>query len=242
MQEHVQLILSFLIAAIIFFVLPVYMAYEKKDDLAYALALKATTEFVEASRIRGYVSYQSYNNLLSALAATGNIYDIRMEHKAKKVYPIINSYTNNTYKDIRMQFDYNAFRNSMASGTISYKGITYGYLKIASKETIEVFTDKQIIDVLQRSDVSELSSATIGEYIAMTNIPSITNMYTLSNEGKNSIYTMSHGDEFNVIIRNKNTTVATILFNLFTIGSAGGQNTRIFINYGGTVVSENYIN
>jgi hypothetical protein len=218
------------------------MAYEKKDDLAYSLALKATTEFVEASRIRGYVSYQAYNNFLLALTATGNIYDVRMEHKARKVYPVINSYTDSTYKEIRMQFDYNAFRNSLASGQIVYKGQTYRYLKVASKETVETYTEKQILDVIQRKNVRELSNATIAEYRDMTNVPSIPNMYTLTDQGNNSIYTMNHGDEFNVIIRNKNTTIATVLFNLFTIGSAGGQNTRVFINYGGTVVSESYVN
>lgn len=226
---------------VILFVLPVYMAYEKKDDLAYSLALKATTEFVEASRIRGYISYQSYENLLSALAATGNIYDVRMEHKAKKVYPVINSYTDTTYKKIRMQFDYNGFKNSLPTGTILYKGQTYRYLKVASKETTEIFTDKQIVDVIQRQNVRSLSNSTEEEYQNITNLPGITNMYTLRDNGRNSIYVMNYGDEFNVIVRNINTTIATSLFNLFTIGSAGGQNTRVFINFGGVVLAENYV-
>jgi hypothetical protein len=226
---------------ILLFVLPVYVSFEKKDDLAYSLALKSTTEFVEATRIKGYISYQSYNNFLLKLSATGNIYDVRMEHKAKKFYPVINAYTDNTYKVIAMQFDYNPFKNSLATGSITYQGHVYTNLKVASKEVTELYNEKQIIEVIQRTNVTAITDMTQQQYRDLSVLPNLTNMYTLSNQEKNSIYVMNLGDEFNVIIRNTNTTLATELFNIFTIGSAGGENTRVYVNYGGTVVSENYV-
>ena len=60
---------------------------------------------------------------------------------------------------------------------------------------------------------------------------------------ENKIYTMNKGDEFNVRIRNENVTIATILFNAFTLGVGGVENnTRVYINYGGTIQEEEYRN
>ena len=45
MDGILQRVVSIIIAVAIFFILPVYIAYEKKDDISYALALKITTDF-----------------------------------------------------------------------------------------------------------------------------------------------------------------------------------------------------
>ena len=51
------------------------------------------------------------------------------------------------------------------------------------------------------------------------------------------------GDEFNVRVRNENVTIATVLFNAFTLGVGGTENnTRVYINYGGTIQEEEYRN
>ena len=47
MDGILQKVVSVLIAVVILFILPVYIAYEKKDDISYALALKITTDFVD---------------------------------------------------------------------------------------------------------------------------------------------------------------------------------------------------
>ena len=51
---------------------------------------------------------------------------------------------------------------------------------------------------------------------------------------------MSKGDEFTVIIKNTNTTVASILFNTLTFGANTGNDTKVYINYGGSIQSEEY--
>lgn len=60
-------------------------------------------------------------------------------------------------------------------------------------------------------------------------------------EHDTKVYTMNKGDEFNVIIKNKNTTVATTIYNIITLGAADTNNTRIYVNYGGTVKGEGYV-
>ena len=60
---------------------------------------------------------------------------------------------------------------------------------------------------------------------------------------KNGIYTMNKGDEFSVRIKNENVTIATVLFNAYTLGIGGTENnTRVYINYGGTIAEEEYMN
>lgn len=62
-------------------------------------------------------------------------------------------------------------------------------------------------------------------------------------DNDNRIYTMNKGDEFSVRIKNENVTIATVLFNAFTLGVGGTENnTRVYINYGGTIQEEEYRN
>ena len=92
MDGILQRVVSIIIAVAIFFILPVYIAYEKKDDISYALALKITTDFVENVNSRGYISADMYNSFISELSVTQNTYDIYLEHTAKKYNPVIYSY------------------------------------------------------------------------------------------------------------------------------------------------------
>ena len=87
MDDTIEIILAFLLSVIVFFIFPIYVAFEKKDDLAYALATKYVSDFVEEVKIKGYISADMYTDLEEKLLATDNTFDIFMEHRAKKVYP-----------------------------------------------------------------------------------------------------------------------------------------------------------
>jgi hypothetical protein len=97
MEENVQRVFSIMVAVLVFFILPMYIAFEKKDDTAYALAVRITSELVENVKNNGYISKKMYDDYVSKLAVTGNIYDISMEHKSYKYYPVICSYTDATF-------------------------------------------------------------------------------------------------------------------------------------------------
>lgn len=81
MEENISRFLSAIIAIFLFFIFPVYMAYEKKDDVAYALALNSTQDFVDKVRNKGYITKDLYNDYVKSLYASGNTYKIDMEHE-----------------------------------------------------------------------------------------------------------------------------------------------------------------
>ena len=63
---------------------------------------------------------------------------------------------------------------------------------------------------------------------------------TFVTEDKDPIYTMSVGDEFNVIIRNTNVTFATVMFDALTFSGMTSDVPRVYINYGGIIKNEEY--
>ena len=136
MEDSLQKIFAVLISVIIFFVLPIYMTFEKKDDIAYSLALKITTDFVENVRSKGYITLEMYDDYVSKLATTGNIYDIMMEHVTKKYYPVIYAYDDDM-KQIIKKFDYNLYKTAYetdkeiviesGSDAGTYKNLVLGY-------------------------------------------------------------------------------------------------------------------
>ena len=111
MEDSLQRVFSIIIAVIIFFLLPLYIAFEKKDDISYSLALKITTNFANDVKNKGYLTLDMYNKFINDLAVSDNAYDITLEHVAKKYNPVIYSYTDDTYKEIAATFDYNLYKN-----------------------------------------------------------------------------------------------------------------------------------
>ena len=89
MEDNVQRIFSILLAVLMFFLLPLYIAFEKKDDISYNLALQITTNFVNSVTEKGYLTYDMYNDFITELTTTGNVYDIKLEYIAKQYNPVI---------------------------------------------------------------------------------------------------------------------------------------------------------
>ena len=47
MEDNLQRIFAILLTVVVFFLMPIYLAFDKKDDVAYALALRITSNFVD---------------------------------------------------------------------------------------------------------------------------------------------------------------------------------------------------
>lgn len=241
MDDNLQRVFSVLISTIIFFMLPLYIAFEKKDDISYALALKITSNFVDEATSKGYISKNMYEQFVSDLELTGNVYEIKIEHVAKKYYPTIYSYTDVNKTQIRenglAKFDYSMYSDVLASGKLTESGTDYENLKFAYSLSEEVFTENRILETLNE-DIAKNLRDNYNTY-SINNIPINPTIYSLEDK---DLYTMNIGDEFNVTIRNTNTTIATILFNTLTFGANSGDLPKVYINYGGTIQNDDYKN
>lgn len=247
MEENVQRIFSILIAIIIFFLLPMYMAFEKKDDISYSLALKITSNFVDNVKSKGYVSRKMYDDFVNQLAVSDNVYSISLEHIAKKYNPVIYVYDNADSSKLLYTLDYNQYKSQyityQTSNAFIYNSRPYTNITLSYMLEEEKFNQNQIIDVLDRTPENAANRLVIYNNmdgyidIPYEDIPYITNMY---GDADNSLYTMSVGDEFSVIIKNENTTIASILFNTFTMGISTNTNPKVYINYGATISNESY--
>ncbi len=244
MDGILQRVISIIIAVVIFFILPIYIAYEKKDDISYSLALKITTDFVENVKSKGYISSDMYSEFVKQLAVTDNSYDIYLEHTAKKYNPVIYSYTDDL-KTIRAKFDYNLYREEYETGQIvissGNNAGTYKNLVLAYDLSERVYTQDQILATIGATqnvlaDVNNLENYKNIDYKAL---PSTSNFYKINGLNTN-IYTMNEGDEFSVIIKNRNITMASTIFNVVTFGAGGANKTKVYVNYGGTIKAETY--
>lgn len=212
MDDILLRVFSVIISVLILFILPLYITFEKIDDISYSLALKITSNFVDNVNAKGYLTQEMYDDFISRLSVTGMVYDVKMEHVAKKYSPV---YYANINEKIDT-FDYSMYALDVDKAAndeiISLSGIQVkkSNLKYSYGVSEIKYTNKQILNKMNSSDTKA--------------------------------YLMTKGDEFNVRIKNENTTIATILFNLFTVGIGGAENnTRVYVNYGGTISEEEYI-
>lgn len=249
MEDNVQRVFSILIAMLLFFLVPMYMAFEKKDDISYALALKITSSFVENVKEKGYISRKMYDDFISQLALTDNTYEIKLEHVSKKYVPAIYVYNDQDNSILNFKLDYNQYKdeyiNFMENGKFKIDDKEYKNVILSYDLEEEIISEKQIEEVLDRTvdnDENKLEIyKSMDRYQNLTyyEIPYIPNMYG-SEESNNSIYTMSIGDEFNVIVKNTNKTIASVLFDTFALGLNNNNIPKVYINYGGVIKGETY--
>ncbi|MEG2348784.1 MAG: hypothetical protein RSB67_03970 [Clostridia bacterium] len=339
MEDNLQRIFAILMSVLVFFMLPLYIAFEKKDDISYALALKITSNFVDNVTSKGYITKSMYDSYISDLAITDNVYDIKLEHLSKTYTPVARAHEkllgdfNNdgevNREDIKnllnligittdIQFPTSAqdtegwkklvdtmptliLKNGMNiikklsnlttlgeitqllgdfnnDGKVNEEDIfdfinkiinvakgekaktaTFPYLiwkndpniqKEYPNATIEYntsivrYSNDQILgvcDKVLREPIKAYADMSKYEYknLDIKNLNDST-MYSITNKEKVGVYTLKRGDEFNVIIQNKNTTTASVLFNALTLGANSKNNTKVYINYGGTVKGEEY--
>lgn len=87
MGDSLSLVFSMMVAVLIMFLFPMMDSWERQDDLSYMAAYTATVDFVDGVRNTGVLTRSMLNSFTGRLAATGNSYDIVMEHREYKVVP-----------------------------------------------------------------------------------------------------------------------------------------------------------
>lgn len=241
MEDIVQRVFAILMSVFMFFILPLYIAFEKKDDIAYALALKITNSFVENVNSKGYLTLEMYEEYISELSTTGNVYDISLEYTAKEYNPIIQVYHETSEgKVIDKEYDYLEKKTEYEQVIKRDKTVGENFSVYEENTNVELtyklsevkYTTKQILDLLGSGINNRVSVEDYDDYANIDKFPLIPRTYGLKNEG---VLLMNEGDLFTVVAKNTNTTFATVLFNTLTFGANSGNDTKVYINYGGTI-------
>lgn len=254
MEDNIQTVVVVIISVFLLFIFPVYMAYEKKDDISYALAMRYTQDLVDEVRSKGYISKNMYEDYMARLKVTGNSYDVQITHEYKRYDPITNYYkiedgkyifVKTTTREEKEEFEASITRQAIELGNIAedssenqiteYINSVYEAQNIQKVEdtyrlSTETYTTDHILNVLNSERKLLLNSD-------VNNIKCSDD--TQSNDGCQYAYIMNVDDNFNITIKNTNITLATVIYNMVTANTLD-DNTRIYVNYGGAILSNKW--
>ncbi len=253
MEDVVQRVFSILLSVIIFFLLPLYIAFEKKDDISYSFALKISTNFVDNVLEKGYLTMDMYNDFVTELSTTGNVYDISMQYLAKQYNPVIQIIGKTSDSDgknvIVSEYDYLEKKKLFENYDKNNNRQIFNYetnlidknnakAQVTYKLSERKYSTEQILEFLS-GDNNNFVAANLNNYSSLNvnALPTTARIYGLSNEG---LLVMNKGDQFSITIKNENTTIASVLFNTLTLGANSGNDTKVYVNYGGTVKNQEY--
>ena len=81
MGDTLMTVVAIFLAVILMFLFPMLSVSERTDDISQLAVETAVTNFVDNSRAIGKITIENYDQLVNALNATGNSYDVEMEVK-----------------------------------------------------------------------------------------------------------------------------------------------------------------
>ena len=129
MEDSLIVIFSMILAVILMFVFPIMDTWERQDDISYMMVYAATVEFVDSARNLGYITTNMYDEFLTNISATGNKYDVTLEHR-ERIYSI-NGYKNIYTTQIEeVLYGNGALNNSAINNTYSMKAGDYLYVSV----------------------------------------------------------------------------------------------------------------
>lgn len=87
MSDTLITIIGIFLAAVLMFVFPVMTISNTQEDIAQVAVQSLTAEFVNNAATKGKITQDDYNTFVSKVYATGNTYDIQLEHKIMTTNP-----------------------------------------------------------------------------------------------------------------------------------------------------------
>lgn len=102
MEDSLSIVFAMIVALVLMFIVPLVDTWELQDNLSYVVTYAAVTDFVDTVRNTGYISPEVYGSFLTTLSATGNTYDVTMEHREfnEDIDAYLNTYTNKIVAEI----------------------------------------------------------------------------------------------------------------------------------------------
>ena len=127
MEDSLITIFSIILAVLLMFIFPIMDTWERQDDISYMSIYATIVEFVDSARNLGYITEDMYNSFLRSIYATGNRYEVTIEHRNFENIPgyehgvYINTYTNSIIKSL--ENDATGHRYDMSAGDYFYVSI-----------------------------------------------------------------------------------------------------------------------
>lgn len=87
MSDTLITIMGIVLAAILMFVFPLMAISNTQDDISQVAVQSLASEFVNNAATKGKVTQDDYNSFIAKLYATGNTYDVQLEHKIMTTNP-----------------------------------------------------------------------------------------------------------------------------------------------------------
>lgn len=87
-MDSISKIFAVLIAVLLLYMFPISAAFDNQDEVSELVVLREVTAFVDMVRDKGYISPVMYSDFEQAIQATGNTFDIQMEHGHKRYDPV----------------------------------------------------------------------------------------------------------------------------------------------------------
>ena len=98
MEDSLIVIFSMILAVILMFVFPIMDTWERQDDMSYMSVYADVVEFVDSVRNTGKITPKMYTQFLQSINATGNRYEVTLEHR-KRLYIKSGSSYQSAYKN-----------------------------------------------------------------------------------------------------------------------------------------------
>ncbi|MFS0841360.1 hypothetical protein [Paenibacillus sp. 1P03SA] len=88
MAKYLSFTFVIIVSLLLLYFYPMLNSYEQMDQISYNVTYKATTNFVDSVRTKGYITPTMYNDFQKELGKTDNLFDVQLEHDQKKYTPV----------------------------------------------------------------------------------------------------------------------------------------------------------
>lgn len=87
MSDTLITVIAIFLAAILMFVFPLMTVSNTQDDISQVAVQSLVSEFVNNVATKGKLTQDDYDKFLTRLYATGNTYNVELEHKIMTINP-----------------------------------------------------------------------------------------------------------------------------------------------------------
>ena len=145
MEDNFTLVIVVIFGVLLMVIMPVFNSFERQDDMAYEFALTSVTSLCDDVMQSGILSRARYDRFFNELAATGNVYDVRLEAH-RKTYNRLNEneVALNFYEDYTRDILRQIYNSYIDDSTSNVKSAAYlfetgdqFYVKVRNKNVTQ---------------------------------------------------------------------------------------------------------